>query len=171
MQRGPLKTFITRSGTTWLIASFTLPDNISGALSARLSPMPTQLKGRTIVYGSWYCSQAPRAKYSHPRFWKSVSRNRRRRGELRAFRSGKRSRALEDHRGGHDHHALQVCFAMSPDCGIEAAAMMFVFRAQVVRKLMKVRDAPIFAAPPIRMSQSASTCLITKLLGCRTLDI
>src|SRR5437773_11028640 len=32
--------------------------------------MPTQLKGRTIVNGSPYCSWAPRAKYSVASFWK-----------------------------------------------------------------------------------------------------
>ena len=31
--------------------------------------MPTQLKGRTIVYGSWYWSQAALAKYSTASFW------------------------------------------------------------------------------------------------------
>ena len=31
--------------------------------------MPTQLKGRKIVYGSEYCSCAPRAKYSVASFW------------------------------------------------------------------------------------------------------
>ena len=65
----PLSTFCTRSGTTWLIASLTLPDRISSSPSARLSPMPTQLNGRTIVYGSWYWSQAARAKYSTASFW------------------------------------------------------------------------------------------------------
>src|SRR6202020_2464810 len=66
----PLYTFCTRSGTTWLIASFTLPDMISSSPSARDSPMPTQLNGLTIVYGSWYWSQAARAKYSTASFWK-----------------------------------------------------------------------------------------------------
>ncbi len=37
---------------------------------ARRSPIPTQLNGRTIVYGSWYCSHAPLAKYSEASFWK-----------------------------------------------------------------------------------------------------
>jgi hypothetical protein len=32
--------------------------------------MPTQLNGRTIVYGSLYCSQPPLAKYSDASFWK-----------------------------------------------------------------------------------------------------
>ena len=32
--------------------------------------MPTQLNGRTIVYGSSYWSQAARAKYSTASFWK-----------------------------------------------------------------------------------------------------
>ncbi len=32
--------------------------------------MPTQLKGRRIVYGSPCCSQAPLAKYSEASFWK-----------------------------------------------------------------------------------------------------
>ena len=36
------------------------------AESARVSPMPTQLNGRAIVYGSLYCSYAPWAKYSSP---------------------------------------------------------------------------------------------------------
>ena len=51
-------------------ASFTLPDMMSVSRRARRSPMPTQLNGRTIVYGSWYCSQAPFAKYSDASFWK-----------------------------------------------------------------------------------------------------
>jgi hypothetical protein len=32
--------------------------------------MPTQLKGRTIVNGSWYWSHAACAKYSTASFWK-----------------------------------------------------------------------------------------------------
>src|SRR4051794_14823555 len=52
------------------IASRTLPDMISVSPCARRSPMPTQLKGRTIVYGSWYWSHAARAKYSTASFWK-----------------------------------------------------------------------------------------------------
>ena len=51
-------------------ASFTLPLMMSVSRSARRSPMPTQLNGRTIVYGSLYCSQAPLAKYSEASFWK-----------------------------------------------------------------------------------------------------
>ena len=43
---------------------------MSVSRSARRSPMPTQLNGRTIVYGSRYCSQAPLAKYSDASFWK-----------------------------------------------------------------------------------------------------
>src|SRR3954465_908937 len=66
----PLRIFWTRSGTTWLIASLTLPDSISTSPSARLSPMPTQLKGRRIVYGSLYWSHAATAKYSTASFWK-----------------------------------------------------------------------------------------------------
>src|SRR6195952_4387003 len=62
--------FWTRSGTTWLIASLMLPESISTSPSARLSPIPTQLKGRTIVYGRRYWSQAARAKYSTASFWK-----------------------------------------------------------------------------------------------------
>ena len=38
--------------------------------SARTSPMPTQLNGRTIVYGSSYWSHAALAKYSTASFWK-----------------------------------------------------------------------------------------------------
>src|SRR5215472_5678304 len=52
------------------MASRTLPDMISSSPSARDSPMPTQLNGRTIVYGSLYWSQAARAKYSTASFWK-----------------------------------------------------------------------------------------------------
>src|SRR5919106_6562151 len=66
----PLTTFCTRSGTTWLMASLTLPLGISVSPSARPSPTPTQLNGRTIVYGSWYWSNAARAKYSTASFWK-----------------------------------------------------------------------------------------------------
>ena len=65
----PLSTFWTRSGTTWLIASFTLPLMMSESRSARFSPMPTQLNGRRIVYGRPYCSCAPWAKYSDASFW------------------------------------------------------------------------------------------------------
>ena len=43
---------------------------ISRSLLARFSPMPTQLNGRTMVYGSLYCSNAPFAKYSDASFWK-----------------------------------------------------------------------------------------------------
>ncbi len=64
-----LSTFCTRSGTTWLMASFTLPDRTSTSPRARPSPMPTQLNGRTIVKGSWYWSQAAWAKYSTASFW------------------------------------------------------------------------------------------------------
>src|ERR1700712_3579229 len=66
----PFSTFWTRSGTTWLIASFTLPESTSTSPRARPSPMPTQLNGRTTVYGSWYWSQAAFAKYSTASFWK-----------------------------------------------------------------------------------------------------
>src|SRR6476646_2692329 len=66
----PLRTLRTRSGTTCDSASLTLPDMTSVSLRARRSPIPTQLNGRTIVYGSWYCSQAPFAKYSEASFWK-----------------------------------------------------------------------------------------------------
>ena len=52
------------------MASLTLPDETSTSPSARPSPMPTQLNGRTIVYGSWYWSQAALAKYSTASFWK-----------------------------------------------------------------------------------------------------
>src|ERR1051325_7087526 len=66
----PLRIFCTRSSTTWLIASFTLPESISTSPTARDSPMPTQLKGRRIVYGTPYWSHAARAKYSTASFWK-----------------------------------------------------------------------------------------------------
>ena len=65
----PFSTFCTRSGTTWLIASFTLPLSTSTSPSARASPTPTQLNGRTIVYGSPYWSYAACAKYSTASFW------------------------------------------------------------------------------------------------------
>src|SRR5262245_15454080 len=65
----PLMTFWTRSGTTWDIARVTLPESTSTSPSARPSPTPTQLNGRTTVYGSWYWSQAARAKYSTASFW------------------------------------------------------------------------------------------------------
>jgi hypothetical protein len=52
------------------MASWMFPDVISVSPRARASPMPTQLNGRTMVYGSWYCSQAARAKYSTASFWK-----------------------------------------------------------------------------------------------------
>src|SRR5436305_14458988 len=65
----PLRTLSTRSGTTWDSASLTLPLMTSVSRSARRSPMPTQLNGRRIVYGSLYCSHAPCAKYSDASFW------------------------------------------------------------------------------------------------------
>src|SRR5882762_10285572 len=71
----PLTTFCTRSGTTWLIASFTFPLSTSTSPSARPSPTPTQLNGRTIVYGSLYWSNAARAKYSTASFWKPYDDN------------------------------------------------------------------------------------------------
>src|SRR5579884_3839217 len=52
------------------MAKATLPLVIVLPPTARLSPTPTQLKGRTIVYGNLYCSHAPRAKYSVASFWK-----------------------------------------------------------------------------------------------------
>ncbi len=52
------------------MASFTLPLGTSTSPRARPSPMPTQLNGRTIVYGSRYWSHAARAKYSTASFWK-----------------------------------------------------------------------------------------------------
>jgi hypothetical protein len=52
------------------MASLTLPESTSASPSARPSPTPTQLNGRTIVYGSLYWSQAARAKYSTASFWK-----------------------------------------------------------------------------------------------------
>src|SRR5215212_8797218 len=65
----PLRTLRTRSGTTCDRASFTLPDMMSVSRTARRSPMPTQLNGRTIVYGRRNCSHAPAAKYSDANFW------------------------------------------------------------------------------------------------------
>src|ERR671933_166491 len=58
MWRGswPLRIFCTRSGTTWLMASLTFPDRTSTSPRARPSPTPTQLNGRTIVYGTSYWS-------------------------------------------------------------------------------------------------------------------
>jgi len=47
-----------------------LPLTTSCSPLARISPTPTQLKGRTIVYGSPYWSWAARAKYSTASFWK-----------------------------------------------------------------------------------------------------
>ena len=44
-----LDTFWTRSGTTWVMASFTFPLGMSVSRRARRSPIPTQLNGRTIV--------------------------------------------------------------------------------------------------------------------------
>jgi hypothetical protein len=41
-------------GTTWLMASSTLPLSTSTSDCARISPMPTQLNGRSIVYGNLY---------------------------------------------------------------------------------------------------------------------
>src|SRR4051794_18144084 len=65
----PLRTFCTRSGTTWLRASSTLPLLIVTSERARASPIPTQLNGRTIVNGSRYCSDTALAKYSTASFW------------------------------------------------------------------------------------------------------
>src|SRR6266516_3343696 len=65
----PLRTFRARSGTTCERASFTLPDMMFVSRRARRSPIPTQLNGRTIVYGSRNCSHAPLAKYSDASFW------------------------------------------------------------------------------------------------------
>ena len=42
---------------------------MSVSRTARRSPIPTQLNGRTIVYGSPYCCRAPIAKYSDASFW------------------------------------------------------------------------------------------------------
>src|SRR3954471_1040669 len=71
----PLSTFCTRSGTTCDIASFTLPDSTSASPSARPSPTPTQLNGRTIVYGMAYWSNAAWAKYSTASFWNPYDDN------------------------------------------------------------------------------------------------
>ena len=57
------------SGTTWLMANCTLPLSTSCSPRARLSPMPTQLNGRTMVYGKPYCWWAAMAKYSTANFW------------------------------------------------------------------------------------------------------
>src|SRR5450755_4056286 len=51
------------------MAKRTFPLRISTSPSARRSPIPTQLKGRRIVKGSWYWSNAARAKYSTASFW------------------------------------------------------------------------------------------------------
>src|SRR6185369_3981579 len=66
----PCRHFSARSGTTWDRASLMLPLMTSVSRRARRSPMPTQLNGRRIVYGSSYCSHAPLAKYSDASFWK-----------------------------------------------------------------------------------------------------
>src|SRR5712691_12654598 len=65
----PFTIFCTRSGTTWLIASFTLPLSTSASPRARISPTPTQLNGLTMVYGRSCCWCAARAKYSTASFW------------------------------------------------------------------------------------------------------
>src|SRR2546430_16736513 len=52
------------------MASFTLPLRTSTSVFARISPTPTQLNGRTIVYGRPYWSRAACAKYSTASFWK-----------------------------------------------------------------------------------------------------
>ena len=47
-----------------------MPDSDLDLAERAASPMPTQLNGRTIVYGSSYWSHAAWAKYSTASFWK-----------------------------------------------------------------------------------------------------
>ena len=75
--------------------------------TARRSPIPTQLNGRTIVYGSWYCCQAPLAKYSEASFWKpyvEIGGG----DKLRTLGRREHVHRLVRHRGAHNDDPLEM---------------------------------------------------------------
>ena len=71
-----------------------------------------------------------------------VCGSRRRAFELGAFGSREDGRRLEDHAARDDRDALQAAEAVRADRGVEGGGDdPLVFREQVVRELMEVRDA------------------------------
>ena len=108
---------------------------------ARRSPIPTQLNGRTIVYGRPYCSSAPFAKYSEASFWKPYVEIGGGEVELGAFRGREDGRRLVDHRRRHDDDPLQVAVAMGGDRRVERRGEdPLVLGEQVVGELVEVAD-------------------------------
>ena len=103
--------------------------------------MPTQLNGRTIVYGSWYCSHAPFAKYSDASFWKPYVEIGG--GDVSCGALGRREdrRRLVDHRRRDDDDALEVPVAVGGDGRIEGRREdPLVLGEQVVGELVEVAD-------------------------------
>ena len=69
--------------------------------------MPTQLNGRTIVYGRPYWSKAARAKYSTASFWNPYDESGGGISPLVALALGHCVGGLEDHRRAHVGDLLQ----------------------------------------------------------------
>ena len=115
---------------------------MSVSRTARRSPIPTQLNGRTIVYGSWYCSQAPLAKYSDGELLEAVGRDRRRRRQLGALGRRKDGRGLVDHRAADDDDPLEAPRLAGRDRRVERRGKdPLVLGDQVVGELVEVADA------------------------------
>ena len=94
------------------------------------------------MYGSWYCSQAPWAKYSDASFWKPYVETGG--GEVRSAPSGvgKDRRGLEHHRAREHHDPLQVPGAVRLDRRLERGGQdPLVLGQQVERELVEVADA------------------------------
>src|SRR5437016_8546732 len=71
-----------------------------------------------------------------------VSRTRRRTTAFGAFRGRELAGALEHHAGRDDCDLPELAFPMGPDSGIKSGSGdALVFRQQIIRKLMKVRNA------------------------------
>ena len=115
---------------------------MSVSRTARRSPIPTQLNGRTIVYGSWYCSQRALGEVLGRELLEAVGRDGRRRTELGAFRRREDRRRLVDHGRAHDDDPLEVAALVRRDRGVERRGQdPLVLGEQVVRELVEVADA------------------------------
>ena len=103
--------------------------------------MPTQLNGRTIVYGSSYCSQAPFAKYSAASFWKPYVETGG--GEVSWAPSGVGNTVADSKtiERAHDDDPLELAALVGRDRRVERRGEdPLVLRDQVVGELVEVAD-------------------------------
>ena len=106
---------------------------ISTSPSARLSPMPTQLNGRTIVYGSPYWSQARPGEVLDRELLEAVRRERRR--DLAARRP--RTTASESVDSNTIDELMYVTFCSRPS---RCAAMAASHDAAMMRSFVASRS-------------------------------